>query len=56
MCNLFIDCKTNNQFWKDWAKWWHSLTGFNIRDYPHIQASIVVGFPGDSEDDIAINY
>ncbi len=29
------------------AKWWHSLTGFNMRDYPHIH---------DSDDAIAINY
>ncbi len=26
--NFLKDCKANNQFWKGWAKWWHSLTGF----------------------------
>ncbi len=54
--HLLIDCKPNNQFWKCWAKWLHSLTGFNIRDYPHIQESILFGFPADSDDAIALNY
>ncbi len=40
----------------EWAKWWHSLTGFNMRDYPHIHESILFGFPGHSDDAIAINY
>ncbi len=53
--HFLIDCKANNQFWKSWTKWWHSLIGFNIRDYPHIQESILFGFPGDSDDTIAIN-
>ncbi len=51
-----MDCKANNLFWKGWVKWWHSLTSFNMRDYPHIHESILSGFPGDSDDAIAINY
>ncbi len=54
--HFLIDCKANNQFWKSWAKWWHSLTGFNIRDYPHIHESILFAFPGHNDDAIAINY
>ncbi len=38
------------------GKWWHSLTGFNMRDYPHVHESILFGFPGNSNDAIAINY
>ncbi len=54
--HFLIDCKANNQFWKSWAKWWHSLTGFNMRDYPHIYESILFGFPECSDDAIALNY
>ncbi len=53
---FLIDCKANNQFWKIWANGGTPLTGFNIRDYPSIQESILFGFPGDSDDTIAINY
>ncbi len=54
--HFLIDCKANNQFWKRCSKWWNSLTGFNMRDYPHIHESILFGFPGHSNDAIAINY
>ncbi len=54
--HFLIDWKANNRFWKGWAKWWHSLAGFNIRDYPHIRESILFGFPGDNDDAIDIHY
>ncbi len=54
--HFYIECKANNKFWNGWAKWWHSLTGVNIRDYTHIHESILFGFPEDIDDVIAINY
>ncbi len=41
---------------KSWAKWWHSLTDFNMRDYSHKHESILFGFPGHSDYAIAISY
>ncbi len=35
--------------------WWHSITGFNMSDYPHIHEWILLGFPGHSDDAFAIN-
>ncbi len=54
--HFLIDCKSNNFFWKSWAKCWHSMTGLNIRHESHILESIIIGFPGRSDDAIVINY
>ncbi len=40
----------------NWAKWWQSMTGLNTRDELHIHKSILLGFPGRSDDAIVINY
>ncbi len=32
------------------------MTGFNIREESYIHQSILFGFPGSSDDAIAINY
>ncbi len=39
-----------------WAKWWVAMAGFNIREESYIHESILFGFPGSSDDVIAINY
>ncbi len=31
IAHFLIDCNSNKLFWKGWARWWHSITGFNIR-------------------------
>ena len=54
--HFLIDCKSNTFFWKSWAKWWQSMTRFNIRGESHIHESILFGFPGGSDNAIVTNY
>ncbi len=34
--HLLIECKRNKYFWKGWSRWWHSITGFNLREEDYI--------------------
>ncbi len=54
--HFHIDCNSNHFFWKSWAKWGEAMTGFNIREESYTHESILFGFPGSSDDAIAINY
>ncbi len=54
--HFLIDSKSNKLFWKGWARWWHSITGFNIRMEENIHESILFGFPESSDNTIVINY
>ncbi len=53
---IYVYCKSNTFFWKNWAKWWQYFICFNIRDEPYIYESIRFGFPWNSDDAIFINY
>ncbi len=54
--HFLIECKSNNLFWKSWAKWWQAMTGLNIRDESDIHESVFWAFAGISDDAIVINY
>ncbi len=30
--HFLIECKSNKYFCKEWSRWWHSITGFNLRE------------------------
>ncbi len=51
-----INCNSNKLFWKGWARWWLSITSFNIRMEEHIHESILFGFSESSDNVIVINY
>ncbi len=53
--HFLIYCNSNKYFWKSWAKLWEAMTGFNIRKESYIHELILFGFPGSSNDAIAIN-
>ncbi len=48
--------QSNNHFWKGWSRWWHSITGFNLREKDYIYEYILFGFPGKSDNTIVANY
>ncbi len=54
--HFLIDCNSNKLFWKGWARWWLSITSFNIRMEENIHESILFGFPESSDNAIVINY
>ncbi len=54
--HFVIDCISNKYFWKSWARWWYSITDFNIGEEQYIYESILFGFPGDSDNTIVTNY
>ncbi len=54
--HFLIDCNSNIFFLKSLAKWWDAMTSFNIREESYIHESTLFGFPGSSDDVIAINY
>ncbi len=49
---FLIDCNIKRSFWKCWARWWQSMTNFDMTIVEHIHESILFGFPGT----IVINY
>ncbi len=53
IAHFLIDCNSNKFFWKSWAKWWHSITSFNIRKEENIHESILFE---SSDNAIVINY
>ncbi len=54
--HFLIDCISNKYFWKSWARWWYSITGFNLGEEQYTYESILFGFPGDSDNTIVTNY
>ncbi len=39
-----------------WKGWWHSITGFNVREEDYIYEYILFGLPGKSDKTIVANY
>ncbi len=37
---FLIDCINNKYFWKSWARWWYSITGFNLGDEQYVYMNI----------------
>ncbi len=54
--HFLIDCISDKYFWKSWARWWYSITYFNLGEEQYIYESILFGFPGDSDNTIVTNY
>ncbi len=54
--HFLIDFISNKYFWKSWARWWYSITGFNLGEEQYIYESILFRFPGDSDNTIVTNY
>ncbi len=50
--HFLIDCTSNKIFWKIWARWWISITDFNIGEENNIHKTILFGFPGNSSNAI----
>ncbi len=54
--HFLIECKSNKYFWKGWSRWWHCITGFNLRRKDYTYEYILFGFPGKSDSTIVANY
>ncbi len=54
--HFLIECKSNKYFWKGWSRWWHFITGFNLREEDYIHEYILFGFPRKSDNTIVADY